>query len=57
MMLVSIVGHASLQTARGRGPSTMERSYRPPARGATTATGLSEVETLLVGTDIVRWLP
>src|SRR5262245_5318874 len=31
MMLVSMAGQASFQTARRSGPSTMERSYRPVA--------------------------
>jgi len=34
MMFVSIVGQAIFQTAERNGPSTMERSYRAPGRGA-----------------------
>src|SRR5512132_1856817 len=38
MMLVSIVGHASFQTAGASGPSTMERSY-PRRSGRTVVAG------------------
>jgi hypothetical protein len=43
MMFVSMVGHASFQTAERSGPSTMDRSYRPVADDADTgdAAGVS----------------
>ena len=49
MMLVSIVGHASFQTADGSGPSTIDRSYRggadrgPAAVGAGGAVGAADM--------------
>jgi hypothetical protein len=48
MTLWSMVGHASLQTARGMGPSTMERSNLFAEReGADINTGKSWTRRLL----------